>query len=374
MNDMRIAAVVMAGGRGERFWPSSREDLPKQFLSFSGDQTLLQRTVQRLEGMVAPEDVWVVTREDYAPLVYEQIPTVPAEQVLLEPQGRDTAPCVALAALYVAHADPDAVMVLLPADHLVLQEEQFRAVLASAVQAASAGEHLVTLGIQPTRPETGYGYIRTGEKHGDLGAQSAYRVAAFTEKPPRERAMAYLQEGGYYWNSGIFVWKAATIKAALWEHLPVLMEALSPLEVALGTEREAEELRRIYPTLPKISIDYGVMERAENTLVIPADFGWDDLGTWAALERVIPADEDGNIISGRVVAVDTRNSVVQGKTDRLVVTFGLSDVVVVDSEDAVLVADKARVSDLKAVVVRLEAEGLKQHLRRPQGVKSLLGD
>ena len=371
---MHIAAVVMAGGRGERFWPSSREDLPKQFLSFQGDQTLLQRTVQRLDGMVDAKDVWVVTREDYAGLVYEQVPAVPQQHVLLEPQGRDTAPCVALAALYVAHANPDAVMVLLPADHLVLQEEQFRTVLGAAVQAASAGDYLVTLGIQPTRPETGYGYIRTGAKHADLGAQSAYRVAAFTEKPPRERAMAYLQEGGYYWNSGIFVWKAATIKQALWEHLPALMEALAPLEAALGTEREAEELRRIYPTLPKISIDYGVMERAENTLVIPADFGWDDLGTWAALERVIPADDDGNIITGRVVAVDTRDSVIQGKTERLVVTFGLSDVVVVDSDDAVLVADKARVSDLKAVVGRLEAEGLRQHLRRPTEVKPLAGD
>lgn len=371
---MRIAAVVMAGGRGERFWPSSREDLPKQFLSFSGDQTLLQRTIQRLNGVASPEDLWVVTREDYAQLVYDQVPAVPTQQVLLEPQGRDTAPCVALAALYVAHVDPNAVMVMLPADHLVLQEEQFRTVLSAAVEVAGDGEHLVTLGIQPTRPETGYGYIRVGEKVRDLGAQTAYRVAAFTEKPPRERAMAYLQEGGYYWNSGIFVWKASAIKAALWEHLPQLMEALSPLELALGTEREAEELNRIYPLLPKISIDYGVMEQAANTLVIPADFGWDDLGTWSALERVIPADQDGNIISGRVVAVDTCNSVIQGKTDRLVVTFGLSDVVVVDSEDALLVADKARASDLKAVVGRLKADGLKQHLRRPRGVEPLLGD
>lgn len=371
---MRISAVVMAGGRGERFWPSSREDLPKQFLSFSGDQTLLQRTVQRLNGVVSAEDLWVVTREDYAQLVYDQVPAVPTRQVLLEPQGRDTAPCVALAALYVANADPDAVMVMLPADHLVLQEEQFRTVLASAIEAAAAGEHLITLGIQPTRPETGYGYIRVGEKVGELGAQSAYRVAAFTEKPPRERAMAYLQEGGYYWNSGIFVWKVSTIKRALWECLPELMEALAPLEAALGTDREAQELSRVYPTLPKISIDYGVMERAANTLVIPADFGWDDLGTWSALERVIPADQDGNIISGRVVAVDTRGSVIQGNSDRLIVTFGLTDVVVVDSEDALLVADKARASDLKAVVGRLQADGLKQHLRRPRGIEPLLGD
>jgi len=367
---VRVAAVIMAGGRGERFWPSSREDLPKQFLSFQGDQTLLQRTIRRLEGIVAPEDIWIVTREDYASLVFEQVPEVPVRQVLLEPQGRDTAPCGALAALYLHHTDPDTVMVLLPADHLVLQEDQFRATLSAAVAVAAGGDHLVTLGIQPTRPETGYGYIRVGESCVSPGDHAAYRVAAFTEKPPRERAMAYLQEGGYYWNSGIFVWRASTILGALWQHLPALMEGLSPLKAALGTEAEGEVLRTVYPSLPKISIDYGVMERAENTLVIPADFGWDDLGTWAALERVIPADGEGNIISGRVVAVETRGSVLQSMKDRLLVTFGLSDVVVVDSEDAILVADKARVSDLKAVVGRLEAEGLKQHLRRPLSLPS----
>lgn len=370
---MRVAAVIMAGGRGERFWPSSREDLPKQFLSFQGDQTLLQRTIRRLEGIVAPEDVWIVTREDYASLVYEQVPEVPARQVLLEPQGRDTAPCVALAALYLHHTDPDSVMVMLPADHLVLQEERFRAVLGAAVETARAGDHLVTIGIQPTRPETGYGYIRIGASHSGPGDHAAYRVAAFTEKPPRERAMAYLQEGGYYWNSGIFVWRASTILNELWKHLPALMEGLAPLKAALGTEAEGEVLRTVYPSLPKISIDYGVMERAENTLVIPADFGWDDLGTWAALERVIPPDADGNIITGRVLAVDTKGSVLRNNSDgRLLVSFGVSDVVVVDTADVVLVADKSRASDLKAVVGRLEAEGLKQHLRMP--VQELAGD
>lgn len=364
---MRIAAVIMAGGRGERFWPSSREDLPKQFLTFYGDQTLLQRTVQRLQGIVAPEDVWVVTREDYASLVYEQVPMVPVQQVLLEPEGRDTAPCVALAALYVAHADPDTVMVMLPADHLVLQEEQFKAALATALEAATSGEYLVTLGIQPTRPETGYGYIRTGDQHGVSDGQPIYRVAGFTEKPPRDTAMTYLQDGGYYWNSGMFVWKASAITEALWEHLPSLMEALVRLKAALGTERELDELNRVYSTLPKISIDYGVMERATNTLVIPAHFGWDDLGTWAALQRVIPADEQGNILSGRVVAVDTSDSVVQSRTGRLIVTFGLSNVVVVDSGDAVLVAGKEQVSDLKKVVGRLEAAGLTEYLRSPRG-------
>lgn len=366
---MGIAAVIMAGGRGERFWPSSRDDMPKQFLAFHGERTLLQQTISRLGGLASPQDVWVVTREDYAGLVNEQVPEVPARQVLLEPQGRDTAPCVALAALHAAAADPDAVMLLLPADHLILQEERFRETMAAALRFAAEGEHLVTLGIRPTRPETGYGYIKAGLLHGDHGEHEAYRVAAFTEKPPRERAMAYLQEGGYYWNSGIFVWKVSAILAALWEHMPELMEAIEPLAAALGTDREDAELQRVYPTLPKISIDYGVMERAANTLVIPADFGWDDLGTWAALERVVPADEDGNIISGRAVAVDTRGSVVQSSSDRLVVTFGVSDVVVVDSEDAVLVASKARVSDLKAVVGRLEAEGLRQHLKTPGRLK-----
>lgn len=363
---MGIAAVIMAGGRGERFWPSSREDMPKQFLAFHGEQTLLQRTVYRLEGIASPRDTWIVTREDYAGLTYEQVPDVPVRQVVLEPQGRDTAPCVALSALYVASTDPEAVMVVLPADHLILQEERFRETLQAAINFASEGECLVTLGIRPTRPETGYGYIKIGARQGAVGEHEAYRVAAFTEKPPRDRAMAYLQEGGYYWNSGIFIWKASTILRALWEHMPQLMQALQPIAKAIGTDRERDAIQRVYPTLPKTSIDYGVMERAANTLVIPADFGWDDLGTWAALERVAPADENGNIIAGRALAVDTRGSVVQSLKERLVVTFGVSDLVVVDSEDAVLVADKARVADLKAVVGQLEAEGLRHHLRKPR--------
>lgn len=361
---MRIAAVIMAGGRGERFWPSSREDRPKQFLSFDGKETLLQRTVGRLGGLCGSESTWVVTREDYAHLVKEQLPNLPLGQVLLEPQGRDTAPCVALATLYVGHADPDAVMVMLPADHLVLQEDRFRETLSDAVSAAMDSDALVTIGIRPTRPETGYGYIRMGSSWEANSA--ALRVAEFTEKPPRERAIAYLQSGDYLWNSGIFVWKISAIRRALSRHLPALMQSLAPLEEALGTEREATLLEQIYPTLPKISIDYAVMEKAENALVIPADFGWDDLGTWAALERVVPANEDGNIISGRVLTVDTSGSILKTDHDRrLLVTFGVSDLVVVDTSDVLLVADKERVSDLKAVVGRLEANGLNVHLRLP---------
>jgi mannose-1-phosphate guanylyltransferase len=356
----------MAGGRGERFWPSSREDLPKQFLAFDGERTLLQRTVDRLTGIAASGDVWIVTREDFAGLVSEQVPAVPARQVLLEPQGRDTAPCLALAALHISKVDPDAVMLVLPADHLILQAERFREALAAAISVAASGDHLVTFGVRPTRPETGYGYIKIGALNGMNGLHEVYKIAAFTEKPPREQAMAYIQEGGHFWNSGIFIWKVSSILRALQGHLPALMEALKPLAAAIGTACEQEVLRRVYPLLPKTSIDYGVMERAENTVVIPVDFGWDDLGTWAALERVALPDLDGNIIRGRVLAVDTKNSVIQSAKNRLLVTFGLSNIVVVDSEDAVLVADKSRVSDLKAVVGRLEAEGLEQHLRRPR--------
>lgn len=363
---MAIAAVIMAGGRGERFWPRSREDRPKQFLSFDGQATLLQQTVKRLEGVCSPQSTWIVTREDYADLVYEQLPDVPAGQVLLEPQGRDTAPCVALAALAVAHQDPDAVMIMLPADHLILQEERFRDVLRVAVDAALTSRHLVTIGLRPTRPETGYGYIQLGERVWEAGEHRVHQVAAFREKPPRETAMAYLQSGEYLWNSGMFVWKASSILAALREHLPELMEGLEPYRLALGTEREGEELRRVYPGLPKISIDYGVMERATSTLVIPADFGWDDLGTWSALERVIPADADGNVTVGTVLALDTRNSVLSNtNSGRLLVTFGLDEALVVDTTDVVLVADKTRASDLKSVMRQLQAQGFQKHLRLP---------
>ena len=359
---MGVAAIIMAGGRGERFWPASRADRPKQFLAFHGGRTLLQQTVDRLAGLVETKNLWIITREDYAHLVYQQVPEVPRSRVLLEPEGRDTAPCIALATLHVARTNPDAVTVVLPADHLVVQEERFREALRAAAELASRGDRLVTLGIRPTRPETAYGYIEIGPPVEASGAYQAYSVRGFTEKPPRERAIAYLQRGGFYWNSGIFVWRVSAILSALREHMPGLMARLEPLARAIGTEQEAEELRRIYPTLPRLSIDYGVMERARNTLMIPADFGWDDLGTWAALERVLPADEDGNVLSGRVLAVDTRGSVVQGHGERLVATFGVSDLVVVDSRDAVLIADKHRVGELKAVVGRMEAEGLRDHL------------
>ncbi len=361
---MSVAAVVMAGGRGERFWPSSREDRPKQFLALEGDRSLLQRTVDRLQGVCEPESTWVVTRADFADIVREQLPEVPEPQLLLEPEGRDTAPCIALASLFVAHKDPDAVMVVLPADHLILQEDRFREALQAGIRVARSTNCLVTLGIRPTRPETGYGYIQADALLEQMGEHEVYWVASFKEKPHREQAMLYLQQGGYYWNSGIFIWKVSAIRAALAEHLPAVMEALAPVETALGTDRVTEVLEQVYPTLPRISIDYGVMERAENVLVIPADFGWDDLGTWTALERVVPPDESGNVIAGRVLAVDTAASILKcEQPNRLLVAFGLNDVVVVDTADVVLVADKHRVPELKSVVGRLKELGYDRHLR-----------
>lgn len=362
---MRIVAVIMAGGRGQRFWPKSREDFPKQFLALHHTETLIQRTCQRLEGICAPEDVWVVTHQDYADIVKEQLPRISSNRMIYEPQGRDTAPCIALASMHVDHVDSDSVMVVLPSDHLILDDSRFQAAILAAVEVATESDCLVTLGIKPTRPETGYGYIRQGNSLGTKLGHSVCEALAFEEKPSLDTALRYLHSGDFLWNSGIFVWRVSSIISAIKEHLPEVWELLQPVRDAVGSPNAAINLAEVYSTLPKISIDYGVMERARNVRVLPVDFAWDDLGTWSALERMLPADQDGNVVSGNVLSIETATSILDNQDDRLLVTFGVNNVLVVSTDDVILVADKTKLKDVRTVVQRLEVEGLEQHLRRP---------
>ena len=350
---MKVTAVIMAGGKGERFWPRSRTARPKQFLSLTTDgETMLQKTVARLLPLVAPEDVYIVTNASYTDLVAEQLPDVPAENVIAEPAPRNTAPCIGLAAGIIRKKYDDAVMLVLPSDHLIHSEDMYVDTLRRAVMAAEHGENLVTLGITPTYPETGYGYIKYVKGSGRSGV---YDVERFVEKPDLETAKGYLRERSYLWNSGMFIWKASSILTNIERLMPDLAAGLAPICDAYGTDAFADELERRFPELPSQSIDFGIMERAEHILTIPGSFGWDDVGSWLALERINSVDTDGNMFDGDIVAVDTRNCTVTGSS-RLIATLGLEDMVIVDTPDALLVCDKNSTQNIKQILAKLREQ------------------
>lgn len=354
----------MAGGSGERFWPCSREEKPKQFLPVAGEGTLLQQAIRRARLLAPWPDIYVVTGRQYLDLVRGQVPDLPQDNLLAEPVGRDTAPCIALAAGVLWARKPEAVMAVLPSDHVILNEERFAKTLREAAAVARQTKGLVTIGIRPTRPETGYGYIRVGPvSRTEKGC--ALKVQKFTEKPDLKTAAAFLASGEYLWNSGMFVWEVRAILGAFERFLPELARCVRLLAERAGTAGFEAALAEHFPRLPKVSVDYGVMEKADNVWAVPGDFGWDDLGTWTALERVAGKDGDGNLVQGRAVLVDTRETIVRSESDgKLVVAFGLKDALVVDTPDVLLVADKKRASDLKTVLNELRRRGLGRFLRQ----------
>ena len=356
---MKKTALIMAGGRGERFWPRSRKSCPKQFLSLTEDgKTMLQLTVERIRPLVELEDVYIATNRDYKELVLRQLPGLPEENVLCEPVGRNTAPCIGLGAVHMERKYGDAVMIVLPSDHLIKYNAMFLNTLSDACQVAQEGENLVTMGITPDAPETGYGYIkfRQGETLG-----RAFAVEKFVEKPNLETAKEYLSTEQYLWNSGMFVWKVSTILENLKAHLPQVYLGLRKIGEALGTRQEEAALEAEFAAFPSESIDYGVMEKAENIYTIPGTFGWDDVGSWLAVGRIQSSNEFGNVISGRVVAVNTRNSIIQG-ADKLIALVGMSDVIVVDTADALLICEKDSAGDIKKVLENLRISNQEQYL------------
>ncbi len=347
-------AVIMAGGTGTRFWPRSRRRFPKQLLRITGPRTLLQETADRLRGLVPPDQILVVTNRDHAAEVRRQLPRLPAANVLIEPVGRNTAPCLAFAALAIAERAPGATFVSLPADHAIADPRRFRATLTQAFALAARERSPLTIGIVPTGPETGYGYIRLGEALG----RGAHRVRAFVEKPPLAQARRFVARGDYLWNSGMFVWRVDVVLELLEEHLPALTAALRPAMRSKGRGRAAA-ITRAYRKLTPVSIDYGIMEKAARVLVIRGDFGWSDVGSWAALADL---ERDGR--RGRrapVVAVDAARYVVFNP-ERLVALVGVDDVIVVDSPDALLICRRDRAQDVRKVVEELERRRLGAYL------------
>ncbi len=348
---MKTTAVIMAGGRGERFWPKSRVERPKQFLSLTSDgRTMIQKTVDRLESLVQPEDIFVVTNESYAGLVKEQLAQIPGENILLEPAARNTAPCIGLAAAVIRKKYGDAIMMVLPSDHLIKFNQMFVDTLKTAISAAEKGSGLVTIGITPTYPETGYGYIHFGDGSGQPGV---YNVRRFVEKPNIELAKEYYNSGEYLWNSGMFVWKASSIVTNLKKHLPDMTEGMQRIYDAAGTESFREIVAEEFPKFRSESIDFGVMEKASEVYTIPGNFGWDDVGSWLALERINRTNEYGNMIQGDVICINTSNTIVCGGK-KLIATVGVENLVVVDTDDALLICAKDSTQDVKKVIENLK--------------------
>lgn len=347
----RTKAVILAGGGGERFWPRSRPWLPKQFLDLDGGGSLLQRTYSRVRRLLPLASIYVATRAEHRDLVLQHLPDLPLDNLILEPAGRDTAPSLGLAALVLAQRDPDAIMVALPSDHLVADEDAFAAALRAAAEAAEQVGGLITLGIQPTRPETGYGYIQVGPVVASAGGLAVHRVARFVEKPDRATAEQYVESGQYLWNCGVFAWRVGTLLAEIHRHLPQLGAVLAELASA-SPGAFAQALAQVFPQAPKISIDYGVLEKSDRVYVVPAYFGWDDVGTWSAVARLRPRDPQGNAVRGPAILYDAHGVVVEGVPHRLVAAVGVRDLVIVDSDDAVLVCHKDRAQDVRHVAVQ----------------------
>ncbi|MDT3779571.1 mannose-1-phosphate guanylyltransferase/mannose-6-phosphate isomerase [Nitrospira sp. MA-1] len=360
-----VYGVILAGGSGTRFWPLSRERFPKQFLRILGEGTLLQQTFERLLQKIPANRMAIVTNAVQAESIKLQLNQWKddiAENVILEPEGRNTAPAIALAALQLIHQDPEAVMVVVPADHVVKASKKFMQAVQFASELAVEG-HLVTFGIQPTRPETGYGYIQPlkRRKVGTKGDFIGYSVGRFVEKPNLTTARRYLQSGNYFWNSGIFVWKASQILSEIAIHQPALSKLLSGIKRRMGSEEFPSYLRKVYAKVESLSIDNAVMEHSSRSVVVPIDFGWSDVGSWSSLEEVVPLDKDGNVRNGNIVDLGSRNSVLFADR-RVVATIGLNNMVVVDTPDATLVCPKERTQDVKAVVNLLKRQGAPEHL------------
>jgi mannose-1-phosphate guanylyltransferase len=354
MDRSRLYAVVMAGGSGTRFWPASRRARPKQFLPVWGGRAMIAETCARLEGLVPWARVLVVTAESQVDLVRAALPALPRDNVLAEPVVRNTAPCVALAAMEVARRAGDVPQVVLPADHVIHPTSAFQETLGAAVDEAQGGEHLVVFGVRPDHPATGYGYVESAGEVGRRGATPVHAVARFVEKPERERAERFLAGGRHFWNSGMFVWRTEVVRAALRQHAPEIQRGLE--EVAGGAS-----LSTVYARLPSVAIDVAVLEKAANVRMLPIDYSWSDVGSWAALPALHARDEAGNwpVLSGgaRLVAEDSHGCLAYAEGDEIVALVGVQDLVVVRSGNATLVCPRERAQDVKRIVERLARGG-----------------
>jgi mannose-1-phosphate guanylyltransferase len=347
-------ALVMAGGTGTRLWPRSRSAKPKQFLALLGERTMLQETTDRILPLVRPEQLIIVTGQKYVELAAEQLPDVPRQNLIGEPSGKGSAPAIGLGALPMLRDDPNAVMAVLSSDHLIQKADVFREALKAAEELAQQG-YLVTLGIRPTEPQTGYGYIQRNAEISTYNGFQAYEVQRFVEKPSRDKAEEYVQSGEYSWNAGIFIWRADRIMEAFGEYLPQLREQLDAIERAGGPSKP-EAFGDVWESIESITIDYGIMERAERVAVIPVDIGWNDVGDWDSLTELAPK-QDTNVVQAEHVGIDTTNTLIYSDSNRLITTIGLDNFLVIDTGDTLLIAPRSRAQDVKKIVDELKRHG-----------------
>lgn len=351
-----VYAVIMAGGSGTRFWPKSTSSLPKQFLNLFGDGTMIQNTAKRIEDIIPQERIIVVTNEKYVSIVRDQLPKVPQDNIVGEPVAKNTAPCVAIAAELIRKKDPNGVMVVLPADHHITEPEKFTNILSSAVAKAESGDFLVTIGVEPSRPETGFGYIHSdSSSKEELGGNSVLPVKAFTEKPNEVVAKQFVESGDYFWNSGMFIWKAETVLKEIATQLPAMYEELEQSSVEFFGFSHNAAVNDFYYACESISIDYGIMENAQSVYVVPGDFGWNDVGSWTAVYELAKKDSQGNSVQTlNATFADATNSLVLSSSEKMISVVGLDNVAVVETEDAILVCNLDKAQGVKEIVDQLK--------------------
>lgn len=360
-----LHAVIMAGGSGTRFWPKSTKEHPKQFLTLFGDRTMLQSTVDRINPAIPADRVWVITNERYVGLVKEQLPDVPANNIIGEPVAKNTAPCVAAAAALIDKKDPDGTMVVLPADHLIADADEFISVLHAGAKKAEQSDALVTIGIRPSRPETGYGYIELKKDAEEtVDEYEIKQVAQFREKPDIATARQFVFSGRFLWNSGMFIWKTSVIMNQFGKHLPEIAAQMDQLKPAVDTGKQGEAMISFYEACPSVSIDYGIMEKAANVFVIPGNFGWNDVGSWKALYELEKKDENENVIQAEhCVTEDSKNNLVYSENGKLIALAGVENLAIVETENAILICNLDKAQSVKQLVNQLRKSEDKQQFR-----------
>ncbi len=351
-----VYAVIMAGGSGTRFWPQSTKALPKQFLNLFGKGTMIQNTAERIQEIIPQERIMVVTNESYVSIVKEQLPKVPAENIVGEPVAKNTAPCVAIAAELLYKKDPNAVMVVLPADHHITEPERFNEILKSAVAKAEAGDHLVTIGINPSRPETGFGYIYANNSiKEELEGNSIYPVKAFTEKPDEITAQKFVESGDYFWNSGMFIWKASTVLKEIEKHLPEMFDEVKQASAELYASTHEAAIKDFYYACESISIDYGIMEKAKSVFVVPGEFGWNDVGSWTAVYELAEKDAQNNSVRTlNATFANSEGNLVLSSGEKMISLVGVENIAVVETENAILICDLTKAQGVKEIVEQLK--------------------
>lgn len=347
--------VIMCGGSGSRFWPKSRKTFPKQFLKAVGDKTMIQSTVERINRFVPFENIYMVTNKAFVSTIMEQVPEIPEENIILEPLVKETAACIGFSAVKLLKKDPEAVMIVLPSDHYIQDEEAFIQTVQQGLEIVNNYNCLVTMGIRPTRPETAYGYIETGKVLVDKFQFSTYKVKRFTEKPNKEKAREFIEKGTYLWNSGMFIWKASVLLKQYKKFLPDMYQSLKRISEAIGLPEEDKIVEEEYLKIDGISIDYGILEKTWDVFVMESCFEWDDIGSWTALERYMDSDENGNSLKGNVSTLDSYNCILYGDK-RLIAAIGVNDLIVVETDDVILICNKERDQDIKILLKSLTKE------------------